>query len=131
MSTYHFTIPGRLPGLNDYIEAERTHRLKAAGMKANCERLIRACIRKQLGTVQLTPPVWISYRFIEPDRRRDKDNISGFAHKVIQDSLVKAKIIPNDGWNQIAGYKDEFDTDAKNPRIEVEVITIEDIEEYK
>ncbi len=131
MSVYRFTVPGRLPGLNDYIEAERTHRLKGAGMKANCERLIRACIRKQIRTVQLTPPVWINYRFIEADRRRDKDNISGFAHKVIQDSLVKAKIIPNDGWNQIANYRDDFDVDAKDPRIEVEIITIDNIEEYK
>jgi len=65
-------------------------------------------------------PVFLVYHFYEPNRRRDKDNISAFAHKVIQDALVHLKVIKNDGWNDIAGYIDLFDIDENNPRIEVE-----------
>lgn len=38
---------------------------------------------------------------------------------VIQDALVKAKIITDDGWKNIIGFSDEFYVDKENPRIEV------------
>lgn len=120
------TIPGRLPGLNEYILAERTHRMKAAKMKAECEKLIICCIRHQLRGVRIEAPVRLRYVFTEPDRRRDKDNIAAFAHKVIQDSLVKAGILRNDGWNRVEGFTDDFNIDSENPNIR---ITIEETKE--
>lgn len=118
---YRFTIPGRLPGLNEYILAERSHRIKGANLKAEYGRLVARCIRTQLGKVRITVPVRMDYLFIEPDRRRDKDNISGYAHKVIQDSLVKCGVLKNDGWGEIAKYDDEFAVDKAHPRIEVTI----------
>lgn len=53
------------------------------------------------------------------------DNISGFAHKVIQDALVKAEILKNDGWQEITGYLDQFYCDPQNPRIEVAIVEVE------
>ena len=70
----------------------------------------------------ITSPVELTFHFFEKDRRRDKDNISGYAHKVIQDSLVKAKVLKNDGWNEIESYKDYFSVDSKRPRVEVMLI---------
>lgn len=61
----------------------------------------------------------MQYTWYEPDRRRDMDNISSFGRKVIQDGLVKAGVLKNDGWKQIARFSDDFFVDAKNPRIEV------------
>lgn len=122
---YRFTIPGRLPGLNEYILAERSHRLNGAKMKKEYERLIIGCIRADLGRIKIIKPVEIVYWFFEKDRRRDKDNISGYAHKVIQDSLVKAKVLKNDGWNEIETYRDYFDIDHKRPRVEVILTEIE------
>ena len=113
-------IPGKLPGLNELIAAERTHRIKGADLKANAERLVRLCIKKQIKS-KPTLPITLHYRFYEPDKRRDKDNIAGFAHKVVQDSLVKQGILPNDGWNEIEGFTDAFAVDRKNPRIEIEI----------
>lgn len=124
MSTYTFTIPGRLPGLNEYIRAERSSRMEAAEIKRNCEYLVIGCIHRQLGRIRLKTPVHISYHFIETDRRRDKSNISGYARKVIEDSLIKARALPNDGWNEIEGYDDTFSVDKLNPRVE---ITIEEV----
>lgn len=39
---YFLTIPGRLPGLNEYISAERTNRYKTAKMKFAQDALVRA-----------------------------------------------------------------------------------------
>lgn len=90
-------------------------------MKAESEFIISAAIVQQLRCVRFTRPVIIRYRFFEPDRRRDKDNISGYAHKVIQDSLVRCGVSRNDGWKNIENYSDEFAIDKKNPRIEVTI----------
>lgn len=49
------------------------------------------------------------------------DNISSFGRKVIQDALVKAGVLRNDGWKEIRGFSDRFAVDAENPRIEVEI----------
>ena len=45
---YKLTIPGRLPGLNELIEAERSNRYKGAQLKKDAERRICAEIRRQL-----------------------------------------------------------------------------------
>lgn len=64
------------------------------------------------------------YNWYEKDRRRDKDNVSGFGRKVIQDALVKAKILKNDGWKDIDGFSDKFYVDTKNPRVVVEILEV-------
>ena len=67
----------------------------------------------------------LHYHFYEPNKRRDLDNISAFAHKVIQDALVKCKVLNNDGWKEITGYTDSFSCDKENPRIEVVLEEVE------
>lgn len=62
--------------------------------------------------------VMIVFRWIEKNKQRDKDNIA-FAKKFILDSMQEWGIIPNDGWDQILGFVDEFYVDKKNPRVEV------------
>lgn len=116
------TIPGKLPGLNELIDAERTHRQKGAKLKRDAETLVRMCIRSQLRRQRPVPPVKLRYHFVEPNRRRDKDNISAFAHKVIQDALVKEGVLKNDGWDYVAGFTDTFSVDKGRPRIEVEIL---------
>lgn len=119
-----FTIPGKLPGLNDYIAAERTNRYLGAKMKKDAEKLIMHSLHS-LRKIRITKPVYIAYRWYEPDRRRDKDNISSFGRKVIQDALVKAHVLINDGWAQIADFEDQFFISKNNPRIEVQIIEVE------
>lgn len=115
-----FIIPGLLPGLNEYIDAERNNKHKAANLKRETEKFIILLIKSKLRGVSIKPPVMIHYTWVERNKRRDKDNIA-FAKKFIQDSLVKAKILPNDGWEYIEGFTDTFDVDKKNPRVEVEI----------
>lgn len=120
MKHYKLTIPGLLPGLNEYVDAERgaKGKYKAAAMKKQAENVIGYMIKTQLRGVRFTRPVVIHYTWIEPNRRRDKDNIA-FAKKFIQDSLVHAGVLQNDGWKHIEHFTDDFAVDPKNPRVEV------------
>lgn len=113
-------IRGSLPGLNEYINAERTNRYKGAEMKRRAESIVLHAARS-LGKWRAEQPVYMVYHWYCADRRRDKDNISSFGRKVIQDALVRAKILQNDGWKDIIGFEDRFCIDRKNPRIVVEI----------
>lgn len=115
-------IHGKLAGLNELIDAERRHRQAGAKLKRDAERIVRMYIRQQLRGYKPKTPVTLYYYYYEPNRRRDLDNIAGFAHKVIQDSLVKEGILANDGWEHIKGFFDSFNIDNKFPRIEVEIV---------
>lgn len=118
---YTLIINGKLDNLNDYISACRTNQYKGSSVKNHNENKVKAAIYEQLGRLRITRPVYMSYRWYEPNRRRDLDNISSFGRKVIQDALVKTQILQNDGWKEIVGFRDDFYIDKENPRVEVEI----------
>lgn len=117
--TYLLTIPGRLDNLNDYISAERTNKYKGAQMKSDNEKTVIFAIKKCLSGIRIEKPVFMEYTWYEKNKRRDLDNISSFGRKVIQDSLVYAHVLKDDGWKNITGFSDAFYVDTENPRIEV------------
>ena len=112
------TIEGRLPNLNDYTKACRTSPVIGNKMKQMQEDLIADYILEQLNGVKFTGKTFLHFRWIEPNRNRDLDNIC-FAKKFILDALVKNGILETDGWKGVFGFTDEFDVDADNPRVEV------------
>ena len=117
-------IPGSLPGLNNLIEAERAHRQRGAALKRDAQMLVEYELSGQIDR-PLREPVTMHYTWVERDRRRDKDNISSFGRKVIQDALVRAGTLRGDGWAEIDGFSDVFQVDRDNPRIEVEIVEME------
>lgn len=116
---YLLIIPGKLDNLNDYISAERTHRQKGAKMKAVNEDIVIIAIKQCMRGVKIEKPVFMEYTWLEQNKRRDKDNISSFGRKVIQDALVDAGVLKDDGWKYVVGFSDRFEVDKVNPRIEV------------
>lgn len=120
---YEFTIPFRLPGLNEYTKLNRGNRYGANKKKQDLEQKIGWIAMSQLGGVKITEKVKIEYLWVEENRRRDLDNIS-FAKKFIQDALVKVGILRNDGWNEIAFSIDRFEVDKGNPRVEVKITEV-------
>ena len=114
-------IPLTFPGLNDYINAERSHRQKAAKMKKQYQDAVMLFIRHQIPN-RFDGPVYMYYTWVEKDRRRDKDNIAAFGRKVIQDALVKDGVLKNDGWANITGFSDAFAVDKDEPRVEVIIV---------
>jgi len=118
--TYKLIIPHTLIGLNEYIRAERTNRQLAAKLKAQTEADIIILCRQQLRGVNIENPVYMRYMWVERDRHRDKSNVA-FAKKFIEDALIKAGVLKDDGWREIMGFSDEFGVDKQNPRVEVNI----------
>lgn len=123
---YHFSIPGTLPDLNDYLHAERQtirnrskFTTKGNTLKQINQMAIIREIRSQLKGLHIDNQIHITYLFVEKNKRRDKDNVASFAMKVIQDALVRSGTIDNDGWKNIEGFICDFAVDKENPRIEV------------
>ncbi len=115
-------LPMTLPGLNDYITAERSHRQSGASMKRKWQGDVALVMRRQLRR-PLREPVIMRYTWVEKNQRRDKDNISSFGRKIIQDALVKdLKALRNDGWANINSFSDRFMVDKSQPRIELEIV---------
>lgn len=120
IKTYKLVIQGKLPNLNDYIKTERGNRYAAANLKRITQDTIGWAIRSQLKTLKIKKKVFMDYLWIEQNKCRDKDNIA-FAKKFIQDALVDAGVLKNDGWADIEGFTDSFIVDKCNPRVEVTI----------
>ena len=117
------TINCQLPGLNDYISALDRGKYIGASLKKEWQRLVAFELKRQIKE-PLKPPVHINYYWFEASKRRDKDNISAFGRKIIQDALVDCGILKNDGWAFIDSFSDYFIVDKQKPRVEIEVICI-------
>jgi Holliday junction resolvase RusA-like endonuclease len=124
-NVYRLVIPGTLPNLNDYIGACRRNKFAGAKMKNQAEHLISIYIKAQLKHVKFKNAVILHFTWIEPNKRRDLDNIAGMGHKIILDSLVNCGVLVDDGWRYVAGFTDNFEVDKKTPRIEVHFEEVE------
>ena len=120
-----FRIEGTLPGLNEYTRANRSNYHSGAQMKKQTETMIGRFIRlAKLKPVQ--GRVHISYQWIEPNERRDLDNIA-FARKFVQDALVKSGVLAGDGRKHIKGFDDDFSVVSKTtPGVVVTICPIEE-----
>lgn len=110
-----FTISGRLPSLNDYVNACRTNWAKGAEFKRATEELIIWSIRSARNRGDCWPvtgPCMVEFVWYEAGRRRDLDNIYS-AKKYILDAMQKAGIIINDDRKHVVGLSDEIRETAK------------------
>lgn len=120
-----FIIYGKLPSLNEAFQAARGGTRgkynREAQLREMSERYIKLCADKSIRGYHAEKPVVIHYRFYESTKRRDKDNIAGYAMKLIQDALVKGGYLDGDGWRHIENFDFQWNVDHKNPRIEVTI----------
>lgn len=111
-----FTVQGRLPSLNDYIDACRSHWSNGARFKQQIEEGIMWDIKAAKGRGLLqsaTGPVHISFEWHESDQRRDLDNIYS-AKKYILDAMQRAGIIVNDNRRYVKGLTDTIVDDTRD-----------------
>ena len=114
------SIPGQLPGLNEYIHAINRNRHVGNKLKQDTQQIIEWEIKRQLPNVAILMPVKILYRWYMKDKRRDLDNVAS-AKKFINDALVEMGVIPDDGQRWVTAIPDEFYIDRDNPRTEIEI----------
>lgn len=120
-------IKGTLPNFNDYINACRINYYYGSKIKNETEEEIIKQLSNQINkNFDEESVIFMEYKWYEPNKRRDKDNISGFGRKCIQDALVKMGVIKNDGWKNIYGFSDYFDIDKENPRIEITIFEVKE-----
>ena len=115
-------IPVRLPGLNDMIAMSKAGRGRF-NQYARSKEEIEKYIRLTIG--QLKPRSFsqcrIGFVWVEPDRKRDMDNISA-GKKYILDALVGLGILKDDSWKYIKGFLPEiFEADKNNWGIKVRI----------
>lgn len=104
MVTSRLWIPQRLPGLNDLLALKSRDRGAYNRAKKSAHELIAKCIfEAELDT--FANGAVLSYELVEPDMRRDPGNIFGGASKLIEDSLVKTRVLLDDGWKGVRGYE--------------------------
>lgn len=112
-----FTLPLRLPGINEYQNACRRHPLQGSAMK---KQWMKAVMTYLVPVTKLTWPAQFEIIYTEPNKKRDIDNVTGFGSKVILDSFVKAGFLPDDGPD----YVNKIDSSViygSEPQIEIYV----------
>lgn len=121
-----FVIPGRLPGLNDYVRACRSGYHAGNTMKQAAEKkILGAMLEARVPRLRAKERVFLRLTWVEPNTRRDMDNVA-FAKKFVLDAIKKYGLIADDGQKYIAGFSDSFCVDKNNPRIEVEILEVLD-----
>lgn len=114
---YAFTIPWRMTGLNEYVAAERSNRIKAAHIKRRETQSVAWLLAR---APRFERPVTVRFLWVEPNNRRDHDNVA-FAKKFVLDGMVMAGVIPDDSPRWVLGFSDSFAVDRDRPRVEVEI----------
>ena len=112
----HIIIPGVLPGLNEYVRANRANPHTGSQMSRQAHALCRTGMIRYNG--RQVKRARIVFRWVEKNKRRDKDNVA-FAKKFILDALQETGILKNDGWEEVASFTDEFAVNRKYPHVEV------------
>lgn len=128
--TFSFTILGRLSGTNEIIKAAAYNRFAGGAMRKKDKTFCIACVQAAMGRqkVRFAKPVTLSFAWIEPNAKRDLDNVTG-GQKVILDALVLCGVIPNDTREWVKGISHTFPPpDKENPRVEVTVTECEEVE---
>lgn len=100
---YNFTF------LNEYIATERSNKYKAAKIK---KETTNALYYMLLNKPKIETPCGLHFHWLVPNKRRDLDNVA-FAQKFAIDSMVKAKIIPNDNLMHITSLYHTFEISDK------------------
>jgi len=116
------TIQGELCDLNAYIKALNSSRWGGNNIKqSETERVAREARIARICPIT-EYPVHIIYRWYSKDKRKDIDNTS-FSKKFLNDGLVQAGILENDGRKHVAGFTDEFYIDKEYPHVEITILS--------
>ena len=111
-------IPGQFPTMNTIIDKSKTHWSKYKRMKDNYDAIVQYYVEQQ--RIKFFEAVKLNITYYRKDKRTDPDNIAA-AKKFIIDGLVSAGVLEDDGWKQVKGFKESWEVDKDNPRIEIEL----------
>lgn len=121
---------GRLPGMNEMINANRTNRYIGAKVKSGWSHELSAEFAAQAAGRKMTRHATAYLYFWEKDNRRDDDNVIGGGCKVILDALTMAGIIPDDSPKYLHVVPERFTVSGSRAEKEkyarIEIVLEED-----
>jgi hypothetical protein len=98
-------VAGRLPGLNELLNLKGTVNGSWNGYNSlKCKWYGQIALLARARGIQPQPAGCMTFLFVEPDRRRDPDNLVAGGAKLLLDSLVGADVLPGDGWLHNLGF---------------------------
>ena len=120
MREQSFTIPGRLHGMNEIIDACRRNRFAGAEEKRVQQAICLSAIREHRVQPVQSYPVMVNIEWVEPNSKRDPDNISA-AKKFVFDALQDAGVLRNDSMKEVGKIRESFAVDKASPRVRVTI----------
>jgi hypothetical protein len=116
-----FLFPWRVPSLNELNFArgiggktewllsptkKKRNSYQFNGYNAIKQEWSKKCVKhiKSVG-FNYVDSAFFHYLLVEPNVKRDPSNFCSSATKFIEDSLKEAKVIPNDGWQNVLGIR--------------------------
>lgn len=114
-----YVIKGRLPGRNEFDNGNRANRYMGAQKKKEAQAEVVRQLKTQGYGRTIPFKVDIELFFVEPNMRRDPDNILAGAIKVLLDAMVECGILANDTMKQVGNIYARYAVNKSNPRIEV------------
>lgn len=126
IANYKGTFP--LKGLNELLGGRMYNfRTKKYHNPVKCEndRLCLVAIRKYLRGVRIDKPIQCTFWIYAQNKRHDRGNLCSATEKSFLDALQEAKVISNDGWDDVLDSVFHTSVCKTDPRIEVEIEVIE------
>lgn len=112
-------VLGKLPALNDYIDACRANKYRGSRLKKSTEQMIYV---QTLELPKITKRVKFKFTWFEETKKRDPDNVA-FAKKFILDALQQNGKLQNDNATFVHGFEDHFVYgDGQGVLIEIEEV---------
>ena len=126
IANYKGTFP--LKGLNELLGGRMYNfRTKKYHNPVKCEndRLCLVAIRKYLRGVHIDKPIQCKFWIYAQNKRHDRGNLCSATEKSFLDALQQAKVISNDGWDDVLDSVFHTSVCKTDPRVEVEIEVIE------
>lgn len=119
-----FPIKGLNELLNGRVYNHRTRKYHNP-VKSDNDKVCLMAIRKQLGNLKIENPIKCIFYVFAQDKKHDRGNLYAAVEKSFLDALQTAKVIKNDGFNDVLDSEFHTHVDRDNPRVIVEIIEVE------
>lgn len=115
-------------GLNELLDGRvynpRTHKYHNP-VKSNNDKVCFLAIQKHLKGVHISSPIRCIYKIYAKDKMHDRSNIYSAVEKSFLDALQQAKVIKNDGFDDVCDSVFYTELCRENPRIEIRIDVLE------
>ena len=115
-----FPIKGLNEVLDNRLYNPRTKKYHNP-IKEENDKVCFHAIKKYMPNVHIEKPIKCTYMIYAKDKRHDRGNLYCAVEKSFLDALQQAKVISNDGWDDVMDSEFHTKLDRSNPRIEVEI----------